>query len=369
MTAVAGAHGGGCEPVGGPPHPEGRGPVADRLGLRAWFELAVRFARLPTLILVYLHMLFFALCLGSFTVDAQLVVKVAAAVVAMTLCYTNATAVNDLSDEATDAINLAGDPDRPLVAGVAGRGSVVRVAVVTGAACLAASLAVSWWAALVTGVMLLLNVVYSMPPTRLSSRGALAQALLPLEYCVYPAVLMVFACGGFTWTYAAVVASMYLIFVGRLFLKDIRDEVGDRATGKLTFVVRHSKHAAIVQSAFWTITGTLALSVVMFLGLDANPAFVFGFCALSLAGQVTALVQCDREPDVARARLYTGVYGRWISMKVFFYVMVITLARSNTSVMVESVVLGLVVLLVVTNVFTLYDNLARQRRAGAETGA
>jgi len=338
-------------------------------GLGATWRLFVRFARFPTLILVYLHMLFFGLCLDVWVVDAWLVVRVAAAALTMTLCYANATAVNDLSDEETDAINLAGDPDRPLISGTAGRASVRAMAIGTGVASVAVSVVVSPWAALVTCAMIGLNVVYSMPPTRISSRGALAQALLPLEYCLFPAALMAFACGGASWTYVAVVASMYLIFVGRVFLKDIRDEAGDRATGKLTFVVRHSKRAAIVQSAVWTITGTVALSVVMFFGLEANPAFVFGFCALSLAGQVTALVQCDRETQTAQAVLYTGIYGRWISMKVFFYVMLIVMARSRTSLVVESVVLGLVVLMVVANVLMLYDNLARERRlAAAKSG-
>ena len=339
-----------------------RAPAASSWAL---LRLVVRFARFPTLILVYLHMLFFALCLdlGAADVDGWLLLRLAGGVAAMTLCYANATAVNDLSDEQTDAINLAGDPSRPLVCGAAGRRQVQAVAVGTGVACVAASLLVGPWAVVASVAMLGLNVVYSLPPTRISGRGALAQALLPLEYCAYPAALVALACGGWSGTYAAVVASMYLIFVGRVFCKDIRDEVGDRATGKLTYVVRHSKRAAIAQSAVWTIVGTVALSVVMFARMDANPAFVFGFCALSLAGQVAALVQCDREPTTGTAVLYTGIYGRWISMKVLFYVMLIVLARSGADFSTECVVLGLMVVAIVANVLMLYDNVARERRA------
>ena len=334
-------------------------------GAWAVLRLVVRFARFPTLILVYLHMLFFALCLDAQPVDAWLAVRLAGGALAMMLCYANATAVNDLSDEQTDAINLAGDPSRPLVSGIAGRRQVRTLVVGTGLACVAASLAVGAWAAVASAAMIGLNVVYSMPPTRVSSRGALAQALLPLEYCAYPAALVAFAFGGEwtgvagSWTYLAVVASMYLIFVGRVFLKDIRDEAGDRATGKLTYVVRHGKRAAIVQSACWTIAGTVALSVVMFVRMDVNPAFVFGFCALSLAGQVVALVQCDREPTTGRAVLYTGVYGRWISMKVLFYVMLIVLARSGADLTTECVALGLVTAAIAANVWMLYDNISR----------
>lgn len=330
-------------------------------GLITGLRLVVRFARFPTLMLVYLHMLFFALCLGPIGVDGWLIVRLVASVVAMTASYANATAINDLSDEATDAINLAGDPSRPLVSGQAGRRQVRRVAVSTGIGCVAVSALVGPWAVVAAAAMIGLNVIYSLPPTRVSGRGALAQLLLPLEYCAFPAALMALAWGRVSWTYAAVVVSMYVIFIGRVFLKDIRDEVGDRATGKRTFVVRHSKRAAIIQSGVWTVSGTVALSIAMYFGLDANPVFVFGFCAVSLAGQITALVQADRATDTAQAVLYTGVYSRWISMKVFFYVMLIVLARLQAELVVESVVLALMVIAIVANVLMLYDNLRRER--------
>jgi 4-hydroxybenzoate polyprenyltransferase len=370
-------------------------------------RLTIALARFPTLILVYLHMAFFALCWGLAGFDWLTLAYLTAAVIAMTCCYINATAINDLTDQATDAINLAGDPERPLVAGLLPAPAAVGpdqatpnqadtsqaaiktqmwiVAVAAQLAAIASALAISPWAALATGAMLILNAAYSLPPVRIAGRGAWAQALLPLEYCAFPAILSALAVSNATTrqsaatgpattglgttipdspdltAYLLMVASMYVIFVGRVFLKDIRDEPGDRATGKLTFTVRHGRQAAIICSGAATVAGTTALSVVMFLYYDANPGFVFGFCVLSLAGQLTALVQANRAPTTAEAVLYGGVYGRWISMKIFFYLMLIILARSDTPQLVEAIVLGGTALVVLSNVAMLYFNIARQR--------
>jgi 4-hydroxybenzoate polyprenyltransferase len=244
------------------------------------------------------------------------------------------------------------------------------------AVCLAASAAVSPRAALAAVAMLALNAAYSLPPVRIAGRGALAQVLLPLEYCAFPAFLVPQAVGlaggggpaGGLGAYCLMAASMYVIFVGRVFLKDIRDEAGDRATGKLTFTVRHGKRAAVWWSTGTTVAGTVALSAVMFLYYEANPGFVFGFCALSLTGQVIALAQADRAPVTADAVGYTGVYGRWISMKIFFYVMLMLLLRAGSPLGTQALVLGGVTLAIVCNVATLYQQIARQRVRRAIAG-
>ncbi|MDR1426156.1 MAG: UbiA family prenyltransferase [Bifidobacteriaceae bacterium] len=341
-----------------------------------WLKLIAAFARFQTLFLVYLHMVFFLLCWGIDRFDAPAVIELAAAVVAMTLCYVNATAVNDLSDQAADRINLAGEPDRPLASGQASPRQVWVVALTAGAISLGAAAVVSPWATLAAAAMLGLNAIYSLPPVRIAGRGALAQVLLPLEYCAFPAVLTASAVGfqsdGLVSlpegtlrhrvvVYGLMVAAMYLIFVGRVFLKDIRDEVGDRATGKLTFTVRHGRRTAIVWSAVTTVAGTVALSVVMFVCYEASPGFVFGFCGLSLTGQVVALVQTNQAPSIAEAVLYTGIYGRWISMKVFFYVMLMLLAGQGLSFAAEALILGGTVLAIVFNVAMLYQQVANHR--------
>jgi len=304
-------------------------------------------------------MVFFALCLRPVAVPSF--VGILAALICMASCYINATAINDLTDEATDKINLAHDMSRPLIAGSGSRRQVQVIAVLAAGICLFTAFIVAPWLALVAAVMLALNLVYSVPPMRLSSRGALAQGLLPLEYCAFPALVVSGLLGRISVGFALAIATMWLIFTGRLFLKDIRDESGDRATGKLTFTVRHGAHQAIVQSAVWTATGTIALSAVMFICYDANPWFVFSFCLLSVSGQLWALHQCDKATGLAVKLLYTGVYGRWISLKIFFYVVVMGLAMSNVTIATELVILGATTVMAISNVGMLYKNIAAKR--------
>jgi len=329
--------------------------------VRAVAGLIRSFSRIQTLLLIYLHMVFFSLCLRPVVVPSA--VGIVASLVCMASCYINATAVNDLTDEATDAINLANDESRPLIAGSGSRRQVQVTAGVAAAVCLATALIVAPWVTLVAVVMLGLNIVYSVPPMRVSGRGALAQALLPLEYCAFPALVVAGLFGRMSIEFVLVIVMMWLIFTGRLFLKDIRDEAGDRATGKRTFTVRHGAHQAIIQSAVWTATGTLALSVVMFVSYDANPWFVFGFCALSVSGQLWALHQCDRAAVLPVKLLYTGVYGRWISLKVFFYVVVMALAMSHVTLLTELLILGVTVVMVISNIAMLYQNIDAKRLA------
>jgi 4-hydroxybenzoate polyprenyltransferase len=321
-----------------------------------------RFARFHTIVLVYLHMVFFGLCLRPEAIPS--IPRALAALVAMTACYVNATAVNDLSDEVVDRLNLAGDPDRPLVTGLATRAQVRLIATLAGAVTVAAAACAAPWLAPVAAVMVGLNVIYSVPPVRVAGRGAIAQALLPLEYCAFPAALTagVIGPGHVGADYVAVTASLWAIFTGRLFIKDLRDEAGDRATGKLTYTVRHGAGRAIAQSAAWTVLGTVALSLVMFLRYDANAAFVFGFCAVSLTGQLVALRQCARATALPVRILYTGVYGRWISLKIFFYIVLMGLALSDVGLPRELAVLGLTALFVGSNVAMLYENIGRLLR-------
>lgn len=317
------------------------------------------YLRPPTLLLVYLHMVFFALCLLAERPSTVRWLGAAGALVVMAGTYANATAVNDLSDEVVDRINLSGDKARPLVSGLAGRRAVWLLWGVTAAVAISTSVLVAPWLAAVTACMLVLSWVYSMPPARVSGRGALAQALLPLEYCVFPAVLVAGVVGHVSWHYAATVAAMYLIFVGRLFLKDLRDEPGDRATGKRTYTVRHTPHAAIVQSGFWTVTGTIGLASLMSLFYDVEPVAVFGFSALSIVGQLAALFACDKETDRHRRLLYTGVFGRWISMKIYVYVLLMVLAAYAVPSWQTGIVMALTTAMVLLNVASLYSTIRR----------
>ena len=54
----------------------------------------------------------------------------------------------------------------------------------------------------------------------------------------------------------ALLAALYVGFVGRIVLKDFRDVVGDRLFGKRTFLVRHGRRTTCVLSAACWVGGT-----------------------------------------------------------------------------------------------------------------
>jgi 4-hydroxybenzoate polyprenyltransferase len=107
---------------------------------------------------------------------------------------------------------------------------------------------------------LALNAAYSLPPLRLCARGALAVALLPLGYVALPYLV-----GALTaqprigWHALALLAGLYVTFIGRIVLKDFRDVAGDAQFDKRTFLLRHGRTRTCALSAVCWVGGSAML--------------------------------------------------------------------------------------------------------------
>lgn len=168
--------------------------------------------------------------------------------------------VNDLADEAIDRVNLPGEAGRPLVTGAGTRSEFPLIAAVAAAAALGASATIGWRAAVVVAAGLALSLAYSLPPLRLSDRGAVATMLLPAGYVAVPFLVGLLSvrptlAGGDL----VLLLGLYLGFIGRILLKDFRDVVGDALFGKRTFLVRHGRGWTCVCSAVGWVAGSVAL--------------------------------------------------------------------------------------------------------------
>jgi 4-hydroxybenzoate polyprenyltransferase len=207
-----------------------------------------------------------------------------------------AVAVNDLSDEAIDRVNLVGDRHRPLVSGLARRRDLHTVAAASAAIALGASTRLGWPGVVVTAAGLAFALAYSAEPIRLAKRGAVASLTLPLGYVAVPFALGELAAGGrFHPIDLVVLASLCVAFVGRLVLKDFRDVRGDALFGKRTFLVRHGRRRAVaVSAAAWTIgAGGLAIAT--------RPTIASGCCIAGLtAATGLALVALARSTNARR---------------------------------------------------------------------
>jgi 4-hydroxybenzoate polyprenyltransferase len=171
------------------------------------------------------------------------------AVLALASSYVSATSLNDIADEEIDEINHPGDRGRPLVTGEARAADLWRVSGVAGALAVALSLAVG---PVEAGIMLLslaIGALYSLPPVKLSYRTFLAPLTLAVAYVGIPYWMGVVTAGeGLEASDLPLMAALYLLFVGRIVLKDFRDREGDAAYGKPTFLLKYGKRATCLAS-------------------------------------------------------------------------------------------------------------------------
>jgi 4-hydroxybenzoate polyprenyltransferase len=188
--------------------------------------------------------------------------------------------LNDLADAEVDRINLPGDRRRPLVSGWAPADLVV-VAVTGAVLAVGVSLVLGWPVLVVLLSGLLVGAAYSLPPLRLSKRGAVASLALPLNVVGVPYLVGLLAAGGGVRRDDLVLlGGLYAAVIGRLLLKDFRDVRGDALLGKRTFLVRHGRVVTCRVSALLSVLGggLLLLAVP-----DRTPSLVAAYVAGLLA--------------------------------------------------------------------------------------
>jgi 4-hydroxybenzoate polyprenyltransferase len=182
---------------------------------------------------------------GLTAIDAPVLLMI----LALASSYVSATSVNDIADREIDEINHPGDKGRPLVTGAARTADLWMLFVVSSVLAVALGLASGPDAA---GIMLLsvaFGVLYSLPPSRLSYRTFLAPLTLAVAYVGIPYWAGVVVVGeSLRTTDLPLLTALYLLFVGRIILKDFRDREGDAAFGKPTFLLKYGKKATCLAS-------------------------------------------------------------------------------------------------------------------------
>jgi 4-hydroxybenzoate polyprenyltransferase len=202
--------------------------------------------RFRVAVMIVLFMLLGAAWHGGLTsIDALVLLMV----LALASSYVSATSVNDIADREIDEINHPGDRDRPLVTGAARTADLWVLFVVSSVLAVALGLAAGPGAA---GIMLLsvvIGALYSLPPARLSYRTFLAPLTLAVAYVGIPYWAGVVVVGESLQTAdLPLLTALYLLFAGRIILKDFRDREGDAAFGKPTFLLKYGKRATCLAS-------------------------------------------------------------------------------------------------------------------------
>ena len=233
-----------------------------------------------------------------------------------------AVAVNDLADQRIDCVNLSNDPRRVLVTGHATRSQVTVIAILAGLAAIGAATTLGGASIVVVSCGLALAAAYSLPPLRLSARGALTSALLPVGYVTVPYLIGAFSAGaGISELSPRLLIGLYLGFMGRLVLKDFRDEHGDRLYGKRTMLVRHGRTRTCVFAAvFWTAGATSALGA--FTGRPAT------FAALTAYEVVVLVMLADITSDRHGVRDVANIAAIATVGRALIYTVLIQLATT-----------------------------------------
>jgi 4-hydroxybenzoate polyprenyltransferase len=182
---------------------------------------------------------------GLTSIDALVLLMV----LALASSYVSATSVNDIADREIDEINHPGDRGRPLVTGAARTADLWVLFVVSSVLAVALGLAAGPGAA---GIMLLsvvIGALYSLPPARLSYRTFLAPLTLAVAYVGIPYWAgVVVVRESLQTTDLPLLTALYLLFAGRIILKDFRDREGDAAFGKPTFLLKYGKKSTCLAS-------------------------------------------------------------------------------------------------------------------------
>ena len=139
-----------------------------------------------------------------------------------------ATTANDISDIEIDRINRPRDPGRPLVTGDASVPELWRTNALAGGIAVAATIPLGAQGLVIVGSSLAVSYAYSVRPIRLSHRWTLAPLALALAYVVLPYALGVHIAGrGWDRRDVPLVGGLFVLFVARIVLKDLRDRLGD----------------------------------------------------------------------------------------------------------------------------------------------
>ncbi|MEO7071358.1 MAG: UbiA family prenyltransferase [Nostocoides sp.] len=222
-------------------------------------QVARALLRLPVVVLLLTYAACGLAAAGDVSVPGFL--RAAAVVVPFVTC---SALVNDLGDERIDRINLSGTSEganRLLLQGKSHRRAMVALAVAAGVGDLGAAYGLGGEArrtvlvVAATGLAVMLG--YCVRPVRLADRGVVASLALPACYVATPFVVgLLLGRGAVRASDLGLLAALYIGFVARIVLKDLRDVRGDAMFGKRTFIVRHGRAATCLFSAVAWVAGS-----------------------------------------------------------------------------------------------------------------
>jgi 4-hydroxybenzoate polyprenyltransferase len=232
--------------------------------------------------------------------------RLAAALLALGAGYAAATTANDIADVGIDRLNRPRDRGRPLVMGDASIADLWRTNAFAAGVAMVAAIPLGIVGLVIVTSSLLVSYAYSVGPIRLSHRWVLAPIALSFAYVAIPYALGVAIAGG-RWDRGDVpiVTGLFILFVARIVLKDLRDRLGDERFGKPTVLLRLGKQETCVLSMAGAALGATAL--IAGLRVPASLALLIALCVFGIEWM---LVRLSRTDDERSEQICVGIAAR-----------------------------------------------------------
>ena len=223
--------------------------------------------------------------------------------ISLALSYVSATSINDIADARIDAINHPKSIGRPLITGEAKKSDLIILFSLASIGALIFALFINWWALLIIGCSILINVLYSLPPIRLSYRTFLAPIILGVAYVGLPFMLgIVISKSSLNLNNLLWILGLYIMFIGRIILKDFRDRKGDSKFHKPTFLLKYGKTATCVFSYIAIIIGGSLLIAITY-----KKIWLSIIIALYIISIIIMLRRLQLSPEGEQEQLSIGV--------------------------------------------------------------
>jgi len=188
--------------------------------------------------------------------------------------YATAASINDIADKDIDRVNHPGNKGRPLVVGQVKEKDMYHIGAVSAVLTIFFAFLINLNAACVMATSLILSYIYSMPPLKISHKPVIVPFFLSFVYVVLPYLLALSVIHeNLSGNEYLFLFALYLLFFGRIILKDFRDRKGDAKYGKMTIVLKYGEVATCILSTAAIFIG----NILLFLSFPIRQLALFFF--------------------------------------------------------------------------------------------
>lgn len=214
--------------------------------------------------------------------------------------------INEWFDRDVDAVN---EPQRPIPSGRVGARQVFATIAVLAVVAMSLALYLGAQVALLTGIGMILAVLYSVPPVRAKRNGWFGNTLVGLSYEGLPWIAGSVTFAALTWPSAAMAAMFSFGTIGIMAVNDFKSMEGDHQFGIRTLPVMYGAWGAA-----WLIILIMATAQLYVVMLFASWGNWFAACLIlvALVAQYPLQRRFVQDPIANAIKFSAGASGLFV---------------------------------------------------------